>query len=629
MAENAPEKVHKEQTPKEKVPKEKVAKEKAPKEKAPKEKVTKEKAPKEKSWSLSGKLRMMVIYIIFVILLAFFISVYFFSRKERMDSAERESENLIGSISNGIHSDMEGYKELSRLIMVEEHVVAYLRAKKDDVDRDMINITRNGIFDILNVTVNVDSVFIFREDGEYMSTNRGIYMFDHERMETDEWKADILAHLGRTVFSINSNNTIFKNNNRPVITIGRAIYDVLTQRRTGLLLMNISDAVLEQEIAATWNDNVCILDTDGQFLAGNELIKKYYTKGEFGDEVVHKTKTTKAGKMLVSGAKMEEMPLVILCVTPLNETFVPFETAYVLVFLLLMVVIVVFVAGGFITRNITSPVFQLTSAMEKNREEGKLEHINVVNVQNEIGMLEDGYNNMIDHVNDLIKRLIENEKILQKAEMRVLHEQIKPHFLYNSLETIGFLAMDAGAEDVHAALETLGSFYRNFLSKGDREIPLKREICIVQDYLRLQKLRYGDILKDEYDIAENTKECIIPKLILQPLVENSIYHGIRLKGEEGLIKITSRMEEDVLHIYVRDTGVGMPKEQIDKVLLPREGERSGELPESFGLWGTIERIRCFCDDDDVVRIRSEEGEYTEVEFIIPQRRMERTENEEI
>ncbi|MBQ6094772.1 MAG: histidine kinase, partial [Lachnospiraceae bacterium] len=171
--------------------------------------------------------------------------------------------------------------------------------------------------------------------------------------------------------------------------------------------------------------------------------------------------------------------------------------------------------------------------------------------------------------------------------------------------------------------------YRNFLSKGDREIPLKREICIVQDYLRLQKLRYGDILKDEYDIAENTKECIIPKLILQPLVENSIYHGIRLKGEEGLIKITSRMEEDVLHIYVRDTGVGMPKEQIDKALLPRDRERSGELPESFGLWGTIERIRCFCDDDDVVRIRSEEGEYTEVEFIIPQRRMERTENEEI
>ncbi|MBO4749653.1 MAG: cache domain-containing protein, partial [Lachnospiraceae bacterium] len=154
MAEKAPEKIP----------------DKAP-EKAPKtapEKVHKEK----KSWSLSAKLRMMVIYIIIVILLAFFVSVYFFSRKERMDSAEREAENLISSITNGIHSDMEGYKELSRQIMVEEHVVRYLRADASEIDRDMVNITLNGIFDILNVTVNVDSVFIFREDGKYMSTNR-------------------------------------------------------------------------------------------------------------------------------------------------------------------------------------------------------------------------------------------------------------------------------------------------------------------------------------------------------------------------------------------------------------------------------------------------------------------------
>ena len=293
---------------------------------------------------------------------------------------------------------------------------------------------------------------------------------------------------------------------------------------------------------------------------------------------------------------------------------------------MITVIIAAFSAGTFITRNITTPVFELTRAMEKNREEGKLERVSVVSVDNEIGMLEEGYNNMIDHVNDLIKRLIENEKILQKSEMRVLHEQIKPHFLYNSLETIGFLAMDAGAEEVHAALETLGSFYRNFLSKGDREIPLKREICIVQDYLSLQKLRYGDILQDEYDIAKDTENCVIPKLILQPLVENSIYHGIRLKGEEGIIKITSWMEEGVLHISVRDTGVGMTQEQIEQVLRKRnenEMEISSDPSESFGLWGTIERIRCFCDEDDVVKIRSEEGEYTEVEFVIPPRRMER------
>jgi two-component system sensor histidine kinase YesM len=188
--------------------------------------------------------------------------------------------------------------------------------------------------------------------------------------------------------------------------------------------------------------------------------------------------------------------------------------------------------------------------------------------------------------------------------------------LYNSLETIGFLAIDAGADKVHSALETLGSFYRNFLSKGDREIPLKREITIIKDYLSLQKLRYGDILNDEYEIAPDTEECLIPKLILQPLVENSIYHGIRMKGEQGTIKISSFLEDDDLHILVRDTGIGMTQEQIDKVLSKEKNEGTEEFNESFGLWGTIERIRCYCDKDDVVRIRSEIGEYTEIEFIL-------------
>jgi len=389
---------------------------------------------------------------------------------------------------------------------------------------------------------------------------------------------------------------------------------------------------LEKEIRATKNENVCIMDMQGNFLAGNQNLIKYYDTSFCRSWMVHKQVRTATGKMLISGCQVTDTPLLILTSADLNEGRIPYETGYILIVLLITVIVAAFGAGSFISKNITSPVFELTRSMEKNMEEGKLERINVVSVDNEIGMLEEGYNNMIDHVNDLIKRLIEKEKILQKAEMRVLHEQIKPHFLYNSLETIGYLAMEAGAEEVHTALETLGSFYRNFLSKGDREIPLKREICIVQDYLSLQKLRYGDILQDEYDIAENTKEFVVPKLILQPLVENCIYHGIRLKGEEGIIKITSWMEGVTLHVMVRDTGVGMSKEQIDQVLARRneeERESSSDPSESFGLWGTIERIRCFCNKEDIVKIRSEEGEFTEVEFIIPPGKIERdSENHE-
>jgi two-component system sensor histidine kinase YesM len=182
--------------------------------------------------------------------------------------------------------------------------------------------------------------------------------------------------------------------------------------------------------------------------------------------------------------------------------------------------------------------------------------------------------------------------------------------------------MDSGAENVHSALETLGSFYRNFLSKGDREVPFEKEISIIKDYLALQKLRYGDIFEDVYDIAEDTLDFVIPKLILQPIVENSIYHGIRLTGEKGIISIKSRLIDDDLHVWVKDTGVGMTKEQIDRIMSGEAGEElePGTVPtESFGLWGTVERIRYFCGKKDIVRIESELGEYTEIEFTIPRR----------
>jgi two-component system sensor histidine kinase YesM len=265
--------------------------------------------------------------------------------------------------------------------------------------------------------------------------------------------------------------------------------------------------------------------------------------------------------------------------------------------------------------------------MERTKSSGWLKKIDATMPNNEIGRLAESYNSMIEYLNELFNRLLEDEKNVQKAEMRVLQEQIKPHFLYNSLETISYMAVQENASKAHDALETLGSFYRNFLSKGDHEIPLKRELRITQDYLSLQKLRYGDIFDDEYIIDDTTLDCMIPKLILQPLVENCIYHGVRLKGEKCVIRITTRMEEGGLQIIVYDSGVGMSTERIKNVLEASE-EDDVRILSGFGLRGTINRIRYYYDCDDVIQIRSEPGEYTEIEIYIPKMRETEAEGEE-
>ncbi len=570
----------------------------------------------KKTNSLSSRLQNLILGITLIVTISFFIAAYIITQQERKSYSVRESENILKTLSNNIVTDIASYKELSRLVMTQKSLVEFLRADVNNVDISMINDARYGVMDILNVTGGVDTVIVLREDLIMLSTNRFTYSFDYDLMQETDWRRDIYEGKGGAIVSLNANGIAYKADKRPMVTIGRAIYDIDSQDRTGIMLMNISPGIFDNMLRTLRYGDICIVGEDGTFLAGNRNYASFFEKAFVSSGIVHKDVMMDRKLTLVSGCKVADMPIVVLKVSSYGTAGIPFRFIYILMFLLIVFVALTLFSGSFIRKNITDPVFALSDAMEKNRTLGELKKIDTGVSSSELERLQGDYNNMIDHVNELIWQLMENEKILQKAEMRVLQEQIKPHFLYNSIETIGFLALDAGADKVHDALETLGSFYRNFLSKGGRDIPLSREVRIVKDYLALQRLRYGEILEDEYDIAPDTEDMIVPKLILQPLVENSIYHGIRIKGEKGVISIKSFRRGDDLHVIVRDTGVGMSSEQIEKILSLKKEDRPAEADVSFGLWGTIERIRIYTDNKDAVSIRSEIGEFTEIEIVI-------------
>ena len=565
--------------------------------------------------SLSESLQRGILGLIFVVTISFLISTYFIVDREQRSYAVKEAAGVTKTLSSNIDTDLIKYMELSRIIMTEDRLKTFLRAKSESVDIGMINDARYGIMDVLNVTEGVDCVMVIREDLIIATTNRFTYKFDYDKLSKQDWKEDICNAKGKAVVSLNSNGIATKSDNRSFVTIGRVIYDVDSQKQRGIMLMNISTGVFDRMLSSLGYRNICIMGEDGTFLAGNSNYAYLFDSSFASNTIKYVDVSVDGEKMLLSGCKVGDYPIIILRVAPFGTEGIPFRILYVLLALLIIFMVMAVVLGNVIRRNITDPVLELSASMDENKKSGNLKKIDFDMPSKELEQLKDDYNSLIDHVNELIVTLIDKEKTLQKAEMRVLQEQIKPHFLYNSLETIGFLALDAGADNVHEALETLGSFYRNFLSKGDREIPLSREISIVKDYLSLQKLRYGDIINDEYDIAENTLGVVVPKLILQPLVENSIYHGIRQKGEEGTIKISSRIIDGYLHLSVRDTGVGMSQDEIDKILSTENDENRSE-EESFGLWGTIHRIRIFEGKEDIVKIESEIGEYTQVEFII-------------
>ena len=282
---------------------------------------------------------------------------------------------------------------------------------------------------------------------------------------------------------------------------------------------------------------------------------------------------------------------------------VPFVSVVLMILSLLMLDVM-------IRRYITRPILKLSDSMQAVKK-GWLRRVSMETNEDEIGMLKENYNEMLVEMNRLIEELLDKEKSVRKTEINILQQQIKPHFLYNTIEMIASLAIDdeTPREQVYDALETLGSFYRQFLSKGSNEVPLSTELEIAKKYLKLQKLRYGDIFTDEYEIADDCLDRLLPKLTIQPLIENSLYHGIRAKGGHGLIRLRVFKENDLVYVELYDDGLGMSNEKIEQIMTGAGGQH-------FGLRRTIERFCYFEERDDCYRIESKEGEYTRITLIL-------------
>ena len=573
--------------------------------------------PVKRKETIDQGMRRVVTMSLLILMVAFLISFIVILVKERKDNEAKDAVTVLNSVQSSIESAMRSYVEISTLVMINQDVRDFLNA--EDVDEGITNDARFSTLNTTSVCDNVDSVHIFRDDRKYVQTSKEKYDIVWGRMDETSWKAPIQRERGGAIIKINGNGALYNKNHKPILTICRDIYDINSQERIGILLMSISNSLLESIVNAQTNNKICIMGDHGLFMTGDEELSKYYGADFTSEQIFSKSAVIDGHHGTISGYQIPNMPLVIMCFTSSGIGAMSLASALCLALLVASFIVALLLAGSYISSHITHPIVELTGEIEKTKESGWLEKVNTELPENEIGTLGESYNKMIEHLNELFASLIEKEKTIQRAEVRVLHEQIKPHFLYNSLETISALAIDAGATDVHSALETLGSFFRNFLSQGAMEIPLEKEIRIIQDYLSLQKLRYGDIIQDEYEVSDEASQAIIPKLILQPLVENGIYHGIRQKGEPGLIQIRAWMDSKDLHILVKDTGVGMPQETINHILGTKWVARNQDEQEKpgFGLSGTIERVRYFCGREDVVRIDSVAGEYTEIEFFIP------------
>ncbi|HUW39919.1 MAG TPA: sensor histidine kinase [Rectinemataceae bacterium] len=244
----------------------------------------------------------------------------------------------------------------------------------------------------------------------------------------------------------------------------------------------------------------------------------------------------------------------------------------------------------FFTFSIARPVLGLKSLM-KRAEGGDLSVRFSGGNGDEISELGEGFNEMIERIQSLIDQVYSEQLAKREGELQVLQEQIKPHFLYNTLDTIQWMAQENRVDDVVSMVGSLTTLFRIGLSRGRELIALHDEIEHVKSYLAIQKMRYEDKFDFEIRIADALPSHRILRLILQPLVENAIYHGVKERRGKGWICVESRVEEGELRLAVRDDGAGMTAERLETLNLALERE-DGKMPGlGYGVQNVHQRIR--------------------------------------
>lgn len=522
--------------------------------------------------------------------------------------ADKEISNRT-AISNNLDSTMKSINSISRLTMLRSTVRTFLLAESNSTPR-----TRNAlqeIHDILN-TFNLScNIVILRMDGQCLNTGPGITYVNTGKIFETEWLNEVMAQKGNYVIKAGTRDA-FRSNIGEMVSFVRVINDINTQKPIGILAINLPSRFFEQayEGLSGETSHFALYDTSGRLICkDNESTfsslnpeNLLQNTREETDKLFYKsifTCDTLGDSHFILASRLEVR---ILDGLPAKLLVALIIGAFILLAFMWLI-------NTYIAKNVIYPIQRLVDSMAEVQN-GWLHRVSMNVNDDEIGLLKNSYNAMLIEINQLIEELLQKEKTLRMAELDALQEQMKPHFLYNTLDMIRYMALENRTDEVYNMLETLGNFYRRFLSKGSTDLSLGEEIEIVKSYLTLQRTRFEDIFTDEYEIEEGLSSIRVPRLILQPLVENSIYHGIRPKGEHGVIRVTVKRQEDFLFLSIYDNGIGMSAHQ-------RELLFSGKDSRSFGFQGTIERIRYYYKTEDVFEIHSTEGEYCEIILKLP------------
>ena len=479
-----------------------------------------------------------LLFILFLSSIFYYTSKYLIMNKE----IEYTNKNVI-STSRYITLYADKLKNMINLLSVDADVRNFLISGNEDSKKSI----EKMIYSILDSNKGIKSITVIGKNGNIVSSDKNNDMKISENMMKEKWYVDAINNSDMPVFNPSrKNSTSSMNSALWFLSISRDIKNSKGEN-LGVIVFDIKYETLERylnsisfgkqidNIIVDKNNNI-IYYKDVKCFADKKCLAKFSEKNKNKDTYLYETQIENTNWNLRSLANTNDL-------VTLKKNF-----SHIVIIIFLVSLAFSSIITFIVITKILRPLIKLENHMQNFENNLRKFHLSE----------KTGYEvqNLVEHFNVMVEKI----KYLREYEIKALHSQINPHFLYNTLDTIIWMAEFEDNEKVISITKSLANYFRLSLSNGHEKIPLKDEIMHTKEYLFIQKQRYEDKLSYFFNIEDESLLSIeVPKIIIQPIVENSIYHGIKNLSGNGIITIDVYRQNSTVNISVKDNGIGFEK----------------------------------------------------------------------
>lgn len=588
---------------------------------------------------------------------------YNFTEEAVRRTSRDYTSQLIGQVQASIDTYITHMEYIAEVVHLNEQVLAYFGEALGEETSDATERSRITSFldSISRTRDDISLILLVGTDGRIITHDENIRINRTVDIPSQDWYRRALRSSGWTVVSSSHVQNIVEGEYPWVITLSRTINDPGSGEVRGVLLVDLNFSVINEllgRVSFGRRGYLFIVDADGrivyhprQELIYSEIEREYIDlvlDSTYGSFLIDDERGARVYTVRTS-SKTRWRTVGVDFVSELvrnRETIRRYYAWWSLICLAVAILVSVL-----ISHRISMPIMRLRASVLAV-EQGNFDIQVDVGSSNEIGDLARDFSIMVAQIKELMRRNREEQELKRKSELMALQNQITPHFLYNTLDSVIWMAEAKQHENVVTTVSALARLLRLSVSRGDELITIHDEIEHISSYLTIQKLRYRDKLDFSIEVDETILDLRIPKVILQPLVENAIYHGIKNKEGVGSVRVTGNLDGDDVILSVHDDGVGMSEERMAGLLVPigsreiaadqpppgpvrqpgtagrggglrsRRASRGTDQRHSrVGVMNVHERIRLYFGDGYGLNYRSENG--TTVDIRLPIVRSER------